>query len=165
MPRLGNRHVYDLLAVADELAARPGRTPERQAAFRGAVSTAYYAVFHALCFVCADELVGFGETNLMEPIYRSLDHGGVRKQLESESASIFSPTFPKLGRIFAQLQKERHDVDYRPPLILVKDRQQAVFWVGLAREAIALVEEFTVDERRALAVLLIARPRSGPGSK
>ncbi len=44
-----------LLALAEELAKTAGNSLTLK---RRAVSTAYYAVFHALAKLCADELLG-----------------------------------------------------------------------------------------------------------
>jgi hypothetical protein len=69
----------DLLEVADHLARRdPGRP--KQVSLRRAIATAYYAVFHALAFLCANTLVGWSQSwRAVTPIYRSLDHGSARK--------------------------------------------------------------------------------------
>ncbi|MGF3022181.1 hypothetical protein ACQVP2_05045 [Methylobacterium aquaticum] len=59
MARLGNPLVYDLLVVADMLAEQRGRRNLQKAAIRRAISSAYYAVFHGLCFVCTRALERF----------------------------------------------------------------------------------------------------------
>lgn len=53
MPKLGDPLVYDLLEVSTSLAKTRDRTNLRKAAMRRGVSSSYYAVFRALCFVCA----------------------------------------------------------------------------------------------------------------
>jgi uncharacterized protein (UPF0332 family) len=47
--------VERLLALAEELADKSGKSLTLK---RRAVSTAYYAVFHTLAKLCADELLG-----------------------------------------------------------------------------------------------------------
>ncbi|PWB94492.1 hypothetical protein [Methylosinus sporium] len=49
--------IDDLLGLADELAGREAGRP-KQASLRRAVATAYYAVFHTLAKLCADQLIG-----------------------------------------------------------------------------------------------------------
>lgn len=160
MPRLRNRLVYDLINVAKDLTLRPGQSRHRQASMRRAVSTAYYAVFHALCFVCADSLVGFSRTELLEPIYRTVDHANARKLLLSEAARSISPSLAQVGDRFATLQRQRHLVDYMPPRILLKGKNEALALIDLATNAIELIERLDVEARLALAVLLISRPKS-----
>jgi hypothetical protein len=67
----------DLIVTARRLArANPNRP--RQADLRRAVSTAYYAVFHALARQCADRFVGTGHNRsrpAWQQVYRALDHG------------------------------------------------------------------------------------------
>ncbi len=60
--RFGNPLVYDLLDVAEALAEQRGRRNLQKAAMRRAVSSAYYAVFHGLCFVCTRALACGGAT-------------------------------------------------------------------------------------------------------
>ena len=57
-----------LLATHDKSRPRP-------ASLRRAVSTAYYAVFQALCATCADTLVkGHGPWEVYTPVFRAPDH-------------------------------------------------------------------------------------------
>ena len=122
------------------------------------VSTAYYAVFHALCAICADELVGWG-TTVHEPIYRSLDHGIALDRLRSADALQISGSLKKIGLLFKNLQEWRHKADYSPPQALLSQRQAQAL-LEEAREAIKLIEALSPrDERRRLAILLIAKPR------
>ncbi len=52
----------DLLETAARLLSlRRLRGRPKQADLRRAISTAYYAVFHALCRMCADSLTGKGK--------------------------------------------------------------------------------------------------------
>ena len=160
MTRLSSRFVYDLLEVAEELAGGTGAHGFRQASMRRAVSTAYYAVFHALCYVCADGLVCWSaKPELLEPIYRSVDHGTARRILTGEAARRISPALLRLGDVFANLQKQRHGADYLPPRIVLNGRGETLALIAQAREAVELIETLDSDARRTLAVLLIAKPR------
>lgn len=83
MPLPRNPLVDDLLAIAEALTTQTGRPSLRQAALRRSASTAYYALFHALCTLCSDSLVRWSRTDLVDRTYRSLDHGIARRRLAS----------------------------------------------------------------------------------
>lgn len=167
MPKLGNPLTYDLLELADQLAEQRGRVSLQKASLRRATSTAYYAAFHALCFVCADELVGWSESDDLEPIYRSVEHREARKRLTSQEALQRFGRFLDIGSAFETLQKRRHDADYASP------GGTAVFrgWSGsirdwasdsiaLARQLVDALEQLDPPQRRQLAILLIAKART-----
>ncbi|GJD64875.1 hypothetical protein [Methylobacterium frigidaeris] len=157
MPRLGNPLVYDLLDVADALAEQGGRRNLQKAAMRRAVSSAYYAVFHGLCFVCARALgVWTRDAALVEPIYRLLDHGQVRKRLATREAAELGPVIAEIGVAFADLQDRRHKADHSPPgLDISRDATR----IAVARKTIPDLESLDDDQRRRLAVLLITKTR------
>ena len=94
MAALRNPLIADLLVLADGLARQGGRPSLRQAALRRAVSTAYYALFHALSTVCSDGLVRWSRTDLVDRTYRALDHGAARRRL-SALASTAGPGAPR----------------------------------------------------------------------
>jgi hypothetical protein len=58
------------------------------------VSTAYYAVFHALARICADRLIGSSTTAsegaAWGQVYRALEHGFARNACEQAKALGFS---------------------------------------------------------------------------
>lgn len=116
MPRLGNALVYDLLETSRTLAETRGRANLRKAAMRRAISGAYYSVFHALCFICASELIGWSQPNeVLEPIYRLLDHGTAKKRLSSRDAAAIGPSLSDIGNNFLSLQEARNAADYSHP--------------------------------------------------
>jgi hypothetical protein len=159
MQRLGNPLVYDPLEVADALAGQTGRRNLQKAAMRRAVSSAYYAVFHGLCFICARNLgVWTRDAALMEPIYRLLDHGHVRKRLTGRDVAELEPAVVEIGAAFAELQALRHVADYSPPSLEVH-RAETRNTVARARKAVADLESLNDDQRRRLAVLLITKTR------
>ncbi len=76
-----NTMVERLLSLAEDLQSQDVRS----AVFRRrAVSTAYYAVFHALARLCADELIGKNgrSSRDYERVYRALDHGPLKSAFE-----------------------------------------------------------------------------------
>jgi hypothetical protein len=160
MPRLGNPLVYDLLDVSAALAGTRGGTNLRKAAMRRSVSGVYYAVFHALCFVCASELIGWSQENeLLEPIYRLPDHGTAKKRLKGRDAASIGPAVVDIGNNFIDLQEARNAADYSPPAMPVR-HDETLRLIALAGQTVTLIENLTTDERRKVAVLLIAKPRA-----
>ena len=160
MAALRNPLVTDLLDLAEELARRTGRASFRQAALRRAVSTAYYALFHALCTVCSDGLVRWSRTDLVDRTYRALDHGSARRKLAA-LASTAVPNAPvrRISGLFASLQDYRNDADYERPRVLFS-RVEVRLLIGDARDAIDLLAAMDEDARRRLAVeLLVAKAR------
>lgn len=151
-------YVGDLLATADVLVGQTGSATLRQACMRRAVSSAYYAVFHALCATCSDELVGWSRSQLLPPIYRSLDHGAVARKLKSKEAAQIDRRVERLGLLFAGLQEQRHTADYAPPAAIFS-RTQTCLLIDDARDAISLIENLDAKARLELAILLVACQR------
>jgi hypothetical protein len=149
-----------LLMVATELCQRTGRRP-REAFMRRAASTAYYAVFHALCRMCADELIGRNRFRSIpwSRIYRAVDHRA-KQALLSTDAALISPSVVSFGRAFAHLQEKRHEADYNPAFFrFFFDETQAL--VERGGKAIEDLNGLSSDDRRALATLVLFRPRGG----
>ncbi|MGX7706442.1 hypothetical protein [Methylobacterium sp. Gmos1] len=159
MPRLGNPLVYDLLAVTDLLSAQRGRRNLQRAATRRAVSSAYYAVFHGLCFVCTRALgLWRRDAAVTEPVYRLLDHAQIRKRLSGRDAAEISPIVAVIGINFAELQALRHLADYSSPSLDIS-REEARNTIALARKTVSDLESLDDDQCRRLAVLLITKTR------
>ena len=148
-----------LLLAADDLCRSTGGRP-RDVFMRRAVSTAYYALFHALARLCADELVGRTHTKptAYARVYRALDHGAARRAFRSPEASSLGAGVSHIGLAFVELQQERHRADYDPsPFGHMFDETRAA--VAKAREAIALLSALEPDVRRALATLILFKAR------
>ncbi|KTS37140.1 hypothetical protein NS228_09160 [Methylobacterium indicum] len=159
MPRLGNPLVYDLLVVADLLSDQRGRRNLQRAATRRAVSSAYYAVFHGVCFICTRALgLWRRDAALTEPIYRLLDQAQIRKRLSGREAAEISAAVAEIGINFAELQALRHLADYSPPSLDIS-REEARSTVARARKTISDLESLDDDQCRRLAVLLITKAR------
>lgn len=134
------------------------------AAFRRAVSSAYYSVFQRLSSLCALRLSGQDpQSEEYLRLYRALDHRQVRSALNN---SAFRSD---LGLPFEQLQNARQWADYsvapHPETLRSKAREvfsasEAHRYVTLAREALQLVESLDEAAQRKLAILLIVRDRS-----
>jgi hypothetical protein len=148
-----------LLAVAYDLSRRTGRRP-REVFMRRAVSTAYYAMFHALARLCADQLVGgiHAKTAAWARVYRSLDHKPAQTVLRSVEAAGLASQIVAFGEAFAQLQERRYQADYDPAPFRYYFKETAAL-INLAETAIQGLNSLGVDERRALATLLLFKQR------
>jgi uncharacterized protein (UPF0332 family) len=148
-----------LIRVARELSQRTGHRP-REAFMRRAVSTAYYAMFHALARLCADELIGakHARTAPWNRVYRALDHKAAKTVLQSSEATALSSVIADFGNAFAHLQERRHQADYDPaPFQYYFSGTEAL--VELAHSAIQKLDSLKADERRTLAVLILFKQR------
>ncbi len=148
----------DLLELADHLARREIRRP-KQASLRRAISTAYYAVFHALAYLCADELVGWNKPwEVFTPIYRALDHSAARKLfVQDRNGETYGEDVAEIGRIFVVLQQQRYAADYDPEFS--SSREKTLELVRLARQAVEAMLRLNADKQLLLAVHLIGRRR------
>ena len=127
----------DLLVTARHLAkARPSKP--RQADLRRAVSTAYYAVFHALAHECADRFVGTNRVSrsreAWNQAYRALEHGFAKQQCERAPKQGFPAYVVQFADAFTALQEERHRADYSPEANYT--RAEALVHVKMAEQAI-----------------------------
>ena len=149
--------IDDLLDLADHLARlEPGRP--KDSSLRRSVSTAYYALFHALAYNCSDELVGWRKPwEVFKPIYRSLDHGSAKKYFERSAGRHQNPSIAQIGTAFIALQEARHRADYDPQPSF--GRKEALDYCAQARFAVATIRTLPSDAKLALAVDLISRIR------
>ena len=137
------------------LTLQPPATQPNQEAARRAVSTAYYAAFHALTASNADTLVGTPTDQLTTDawlrVYRRLDHGNAREQLR-QNRQNFSARAATFTDLFLDLQNERHNADYNPTAIFTP--QTATTWLNNTKAAI--IDFFqTTTKRAAIAVLTL----------
>ena len=144
----------DLIRMARHLAnggagASSGRPS--QADLRRAVSTAYYALFHALASNCADMLIGSTPSRRSQQAwrqtYRSPEHRFIKNQCNRNEISRFPPQIRNFASAFVELQNRRHTADYDPlpdpgatfyrsdVLTLVADAERAINLFNSAGEA------------------------------
>jgi hypothetical protein len=147
----------DLLDIAARLATLEEGRP-RRTSLRRAISSAYYALFHALAALCANELVGYSKHwDFYSPIYRTLDHGRAKDVFKRISNSRGSK-IAFLGQVFILLQERRFTADYDPaPFPL--GRAETIDLIEQVRQAIVQINKLPDDERLFLATQLIARTR------
>jgi hypothetical protein len=160
-----------LLDQAERLAAPPSSGRPRQADLRRAISTAYYALFHAALTAAADYVIGAGKsaTEQYALAYRSINHGPLRNLCHSacNNPNSYKIHFPHgLGEELAafaiaivELQEKRHRADYDPRYAVTST--EAAFAVRQARAALASFGSAPEEQRKALLALLLFPPRKG----
>lgn len=143
----------------------------RQADLKRAISTAYYAVFHAVLTEASDEFVG--KTQRQSPryalVYRSVGHG----QLKSLCVDIskrtpptkyrpyippggFGPDVQAFATALADLQEKRHTADYDP--LARFSRADALFAASTARNAVARLASAGGQKKKAFLTLVAFTP-------
>ncbi len=79
----------DLIKTARRLSSPRGSKKPRQSDLKRAVSTAYYAMFHAMCRNCADCLIGKTKALRSEPAwrqaYRAVEHSHAKNQCKNKA--------------------------------------------------------------------------------
>ena len=152
--------IDDLIALANRLATASPSKP-RQADLRRAVSTAYYALFHAMAKNVADTMAGAVKANRSEQpwaqAYRGLQHGDARAACEAIRNQNVAQGIKKSADAFVVLRSARYAADYDPLHRLT--RAEAVLAVQSAKDAIGKLRSASSKDRRAFAVLLRVRKR------
>ena len=150
----------ELIAVARWLATPTGSSQPTQWALKRAVSTAYYAMFHALCFSNAETLlVGPRERDNEEAwdrIYRAIDHKPTKEKIKEGRQQLPEP-IRKFGDTFSFLQEQRHLVDYAPDKLITALETET--WINRAETATKQFMQSDPEERKRLAIRLLVRPR------
>jgi hypothetical protein len=149
-----------LLAQADLLLRLSPRRP-KQANLRRAVSAAYYAVFHSMCWSNANCLAGTGAAQLSRAwsqTYRAVDHAQAKKRCASIAGKGFPKPIEDFADAFVALQEHRHRADYSPDQHFTKP--EAVAIVGLARSAVAAMSAASARHRKAFALHVLLTYRT-----
>ena len=152
----------DLIAASRLLTATPHpNTQPLQDSLRRAVSTAYYAMFHALASSNADLVAGTPHDPLTEHawsrVYRGLNHNAARRSL-LQDLDLFSPQIKQFADTFAQLQDLRHQADYDPNKIFTPD--EVLDLIERAEAAITGFMQTDPDERKMVAIQSLIGRRS-----
>ena len=127
-----------------------------------AVSTAYYAMFHALCESNAGALVGASPTgedfDLWVQTYRAMDHGQAKNRLLAYRQQSSITEIRDFASVFGRLQADRLDADYNPRTVFA--RYEVVGLIDLAEAVTNAFDNITARQRRLLAThLLVGRSR------
>ena len=148
-----------LLEAAERLV---DERPRSSAFKRRAVSTAYYAVFHALAKVCTDALLSSlsqdRNSKEYERIYRALDHGSLKSAFSREPLQTHT-ALRKIGDLVVKLQSERHRADYLPPIRNIFSKDDTKKIVDQARAAVNEINSLNSSDRLTLATFLLFKAR------
>lgn len=136
---------------------------EKSSAFRRrAVSTAYYAVFHAIDKLCADYVSRSAKRSSEEYLraYRALEHGPLKNAF-NQSPLKDHAILREIGSVVVTLQNERHRADYLPPVAGVFTHVRAAELVDMARLVVERIESLKPanEECRILALALLFKER------
>ena len=135
----------------------------RSSAFkRRAVSTAYYAVFHALAKTCSTAMLPHEayETKDFERVYRTLDHVTLATAFNRDPLKQIDG-MRRISEIVVRLQDERKRADYLPPTRNIFSSTQVITLLGQAREAVQAIDRLSAADRRTLAVWLLFKSGRG----
>jgi hypothetical protein len=161
-----------LLDQANRLAASTGAGAAWQVDLRRAISSAYYALFHAVAADAVDELVGRTnrQTTRYMLAYRSVGHRSLRRLSEDVVKATlptkYSGLAPEGGfgadlQFFATtlvvLQERRHRADYDP--LFRASRSNALRAVQASRDGLQRLREADRALRRPFLTLVIFSPR------
>lgn len=132
-------------------------SPEDSGALRRAISTAYYAVFHALARMCADALVGDVEADRPNKawveVYRGLDHGKCKNACAGAKNVAFPQELRDFADAFGQLQSIRHQADYDPTF--EPNSKEASFYIALADKNISTLNAVKQIDRKAFSAWVL----------
>lgn len=153
-----------LLAIAEFLAKPHFKGVEKQAQIRRAISTAYYAAFHALLRSAADAIIETKnrKSPFYEEFYRSVDHSQVRavcNQIKSDGVSWakrvgqVSPSvgLSQIAAYFLTLLSAREHADYQP-----SSRYAWIEAAAMVETSRALIDSLTKLEPDELRKFLLA---------
>lgn len=158
----------DLLMEPELLLRSPGKRGRlKQIRMRRAISAAYYGLFHALCALVADSLVGPVRANrpnrAWAQAYRSLEHRKAKDRLEKllDGGRVgtlhgFPPAVAGVAIAFKSLQEERHRADYSPDAVFAWI--EAVTLLRSALQAVSSLDALRKPDAKALAVWLLLDP-------
>ena len=155
----------NLMDIARQLAGQTQPPPlgrPRQEQLKRAISTAYYAMFHALCRSNADALVGAGSDRAdrlaWARTYRALNHRQAKNQLEQARREI-PGQLRSFSATFSTLQEQRHDADYNPNSAFI--RREVIQLLATADWATEEFLRMPRSQRRAVAALVLMLDRTG----
>ena len=121
---------------------------------RAAVSSTYYALFHALCQNCANVLIGTRGANRSQrawrQAYRSPKHQLAKRRFSDQKVmKAFPKEIEDFGNTFVNAQFKRHSADYDPWFRTV--RSEVLADIAAAEDAVRKLQSSPVKDRRALA--------------
>lgn len=132
-----------------------------QGALRRAVSTAYYAMFHALAASNADLIVGPrtpANESRWATTYRSLRHFRAENPLHGWP-HLFSQPVQNFAFVISGIKKEREKADYDPGANVSFVQNQVITWINSAERAIIGFNSASPEERAMVAIATLAGQR------
>lgn len=130
-----------------------------QEALRRAISTAYYAMFHALAISNADLIVGARTpANQSDWIatYRSLQHYRAENPLHGWP-HLFSPPVQNFAFVIGGIKRRRENADYNPVMDFAQN--EVITWIDFAERAIIEFNAASPQERAMVAIATLAGRR------
>ena len=129
----------------------PSGNASREAIHR-AISTAYYAVFHAISAINADVQHGVPANPTTAQgwtdTYRQMRHGFAARSLR-ENLLTLTQDAQLLANGFINLKTARETADYDPNRVMTVG--DANFWIGQARAALIAMQAMTAADRQILS--------------
>ena len=141
--------------ILEQSATRP-----QQVSLRRALSTVYYALFHALAQNGADLLVGRTARNSLawQRVYRGLEHNRAREACKnSETMNRFPAAIRHFGEMFVEMQQKRHQADYDPHANFLKS--SVTYDINTAEQAIKNFATVGDNLRRNFSVHVLFKSR------
>ena len=142
----------------------PGHPTDTE--LRRAVSSVYYAMFHAVCRCCAEAMVGVNPATplaqqIWEQTYRAPDHTQVKKRCNNAAElGKFTLEIKEFGELFVDLQRQRHEADYDPAAIF--SSSGVLQSITEAENAIRRFENASPSDLQHFAVYLLTKIRQTP---
>ena len=125
-----------------------------------AISTAYYAMFHALCDSNANLIAGHGTDQSTQEAwsrtYRALDHGPARQRM-SRHGGLMGEAVQQFAAAFVLLQEQRMIADYDPHSRFLKN--EVFNLIEIAETATEGLMTTAPAVRRPLAAIVLLRER------
>ena len=152
----------DLIASARRLLGRGQRGKPRQSDLKRAMSTAYYAMFHALCRNCADSFIGKTSALKSQPAwrqaYRAMNHTYAKEQCKNQQVmQRFPDEIRDFAIQFVDLQEKRHEADYDPFKRFTRSDVRTA--IEAADVAIRRLQASNIKDKRAFAAWTVMKKR------
>jgi uncharacterized protein (UPF0332 family) len=152
----------DLIATARLLAASSKHKPS-QVNLRRGVSTAYYALFHALAANGADLLIGGRSSarsrDAWRQVYRALDHGTARNACQNNRViSRLPKPIEVFANLFVTMQIKRNEADYDPTVRYT--RSEVLQDIATVESVIAAFMAQPKRERQAFSAYVLLKSRT-----
>ena len=165
---------WKLIEAAEDFAkAKGGKGRPRAIWLRRAVSTAYYALYHAFSRGVAEQLLPGGSSDDQLRLTRPFRHGGFKgicghiasrggggksvKHLEPMVERLRKTELLDVAEVFFDLQEARHQADYDH--LEAFSKQGTLGLVRVAKKALQTLESAQVEDREVFFALLAKSDR------